>query len=259
MFWNVASPNEVFQRRIKESPLTILYLLLNLGSLSIPLVYSFHPRIQISKKWKAVIIALSISATIYIIWDVIFTKAGVWGFNPEYLIGWYIFGLPIEELLFFICIPYASVFTHFTLVSIYPGYKLGVHFTKILNWIILVLLLVAALFNPGKAYTLVNGLFTMVILLITMIKKPEILSRFYLTYLVILIPFFVVNGILTGSFIKDEVVWYNNAENLGLRLLTIPVEDFFYGFGLILLSILIIELLSSINKSGFSPPKLSSD
>ena len=51
---------------------------------------------------------------------------------------------------------------------------------------------------------------------------------------VMLIPFFIVNGILTGSMIENEVVWYNNSENLNIRLFTIPVEDTFYAFSLIL-------------------------
>jgi lycopene cyclase domain-containing protein len=56
-----------------------------------------------------------------------------------------------------------------------------------------------------------------------------------------LIPFFIVNGILTGTGINEEVVWYNDEENLGIRLLTIPVEDIFYAFSLILLNLLLFK------------------
>ena len=50
---------------------------------------------------------------------------------------------------------------------------------------------------------------------------------------------------LTGSFIEGEVVWYNNAENLGIRLGTIPIEDIAYAFNMLFMSILIIEKLKT--------------
>jgi len=57
-----------------------------------------------------------------------------------------------------------------------------------------------------------------------------------------------VNGILTGSGIEQPVVWYNNAETIGIRLSTIPIEDFFYAMLMILLSITIAEKLESVSK-----------
>ena len=44
-----------------------------------------------------------------------------------------------------------------------------------------------------------------------------------------MIPFLIVNGALTGLFLNQVVVWYNPLENLGIRILTIPIEDFFYA------------------------------
>ena len=58
---------------------------------------------------------LLIMDSIYIIWDILFTYLGVWGFNNKYLIGYNIFNLPLEEWLFFICIPYASLFIHYSI------------------------------------------------------------------------------------------------------------------------------------------------
>lgn len=222
----------------------MLYLLLNLGSLIIPLIFSFHPKIQFYKRLYVFIPALLISSAIYISWDILFTKEGIWGFNHQYIIGWYLFNLPLEEWMFFVCIPYASVFTHYTLTSLYPNVQLSGAATSYLNFFLVVLLLIVIGMHMDKAYTFVNGLVTLAILLITLFIKPQVLRSFYLTFLVILVPFFIVNGILTGSFIKEQVVWYDNTENLGFRLFTIPVEDFFYAFGLILLNILLIEVLT---------------
>lgn len=67
------------------------------------------------------------------------------------------------------------------------------------------------------------------------------MSRFYAAYLVILIPFTIVNGLLTGSWIGEPVVWYNNDENLAVRFLTIPVEDVFYGMLMLGMSVSIYE------------------
>ena len=227
----------------------MLYLILNLGSLIVPLIFSFHPKIQFYKKLNVFLPAVIISSAIYISWDIVFTNQGVWGFNQQYLIGSYIFGLPLEEWMFFICIPYASVFTHYTLTSIYPNLKLGSKTTTMINWIVVMLLVVLVMMNLDKAYTSINGIATLAILLATVFLKPKVLRSFYLTFLVILVPFFVVNGILTGSFIVDQVVWYNNAENLGIRFFTIPVEDFIYAFGMLLLTILPMELFSNRRKT----------
>jgi lycopene cyclase domain-containing protein len=59
-----------------------------------------------------------------------------------------------------------------------------------------------------------------------------------------LIPFFIVNGVLTGSWIENQVVWYNNAENLGLRMGTIPAEDSIYAYSMILMNLFLFEYFS---------------
>ena len=183
-----------------------------------------------------------IAAIVYLSWDVYFTEHGYWGFNDRYLAGLEFLGLPVEEWLFFICIPYACAFTHYTLVSIYPNLKLSDPITQWIATILGLLLIIIGLLNFGRAYTFTNFLLCFVILSLTFIFARYILKTFFLTFLVMLIPFFIVNGILTGSWIPEEVVWYSDLENLGIRMGTIPVEDSMYAFGLILLGIFLTEV-----------------
>ena len=225
--------------------MTYLYLLLNISSLSIPFLFSFHPKIKFYKKWKSLIIAMLISMLIFIPWDIIFTKNGFWGFNETYFLNIKFLHLPLEEWLFFICIPYACVFTHYSLLHFFPKLKLSLQHTKIITLILIFVFMCLSIFNYNKWYTFINFTLASIILISVRLTKIDLLKRFYLTFLVMLIPFFIVNGILTGSFIENEVVWYNNAENLNIRLFTIPIEDSVYAFSLILINLFIISLKKS--------------
>ena len=57
-----------------------------------------------------------------------------------------------------------------------------------------------------------------------------------------MIPFTIVNGALTGLFYDQLIVWYNNSENTGIRLLTIPIEDIIYAYQLILSNLVIFKI-----------------
>ena len=210
-----------------------LYLVLNLGSIAIPFLFSFHPKLKFYKFWKALVISMALTMLIFIPWDVIFTEQGFWGFDPRYYLGKTIFHLPIEEWLFFICIPYACVFTHYALMHYFPQLGLGEKWTNRVSFILWFILILLISFNYDKWYPLINYGLAIVLIPLMLKKNPVLLGRYYLTFLVMLIPFFLVNGILTGSFIEDQVVWYNNDENLGIRMFTIPVEDSIYAFTLI--------------------------
>ena len=110
--------------------MTWLYAVIDVASISLPLLFSFHPKIQFYKRWPVVLPAIISMTVLYVAWDIVFTEQGVWGFNSRYLLGPEMGGLPIEEILFFICIPYASVFTHYTLSKLNPSISLNKKQTK---------------------------------------------------------------------------------------------------------------------------------
>lgn len=216
-----------------------LYLLLNLGSILIPFLFSFNPKLKFYQYWKALFLAVLTTMLIFIPWDVLFTVNGIWGFNDTYFIGIKIFSLPIEEWLFFICIPYACVFTHYALVNLLPNLSINKKASGAVTISLNVLLISLSILNYDKWYTLINFMYATILIVLVKTYQPEILRRYYFTFLVMLIPFFIVNGILTGCFIENEVVWYNINENLNFRLFTIPIEDTIYAFSLILTNLVL--------------------
>jgi lycopene cyclase domain-containing protein len=224
-----------------------LYFFLNIASFFIPFLYSFEKRMKYIKRWKAVFLALFITAIFFIIWDVIFTKIGVWSFNPRYHSGIEWFDLPIEEWMFFICIPYASIFIHFAFHYFFPKVALTNKTVKFLYASIVIVLLPTVIIHFDKLYTVINYSVLILLLTYTVFKAPNILNTYFITFLIVLIPFSIVNGILTGSFIEEPVVSYNNNENLGIRLGTIPIEDVGYAFSMLLMSLVLIKKIENNN------------
>ncbi len=218
------------------------YLLVNFFSIFFPLAFSFHPRNPFYKKWAFVWPAILVPAALFILWDVWFTSMGVWGFNPRYLVGVYFFNLPIEEVLFFICIPYACAFTYESVNILAGRDRLTARFTRIITDVLCVFLVAAALLNITRWYTASAFLVCAALLLLhRWVWKTDYLGRFYFAFVFILIPFFIVNGILTGTGLEEEVVWYNASEFMGFRMGTIPFEDTFYGMALLLLNVTLYE------------------
>lgn len=209
------------------------YLLLNIGSLFFPLVLSFDKKVAFYRKWGALFPSIFIVALIFIIWDVWFTEAGIWRFNPDYLIGVNLINLPLEEWLFFFTVPYACVFIYECLIS-YISWEWKTIYNQYICALWLVLLWGAGIIFFDRMYTAVTFLSLGTVLGIMLLKGiPAYMGRFFQAYIVHLLPFFLINGILTAL----PVVIYNDLENMGFRLGTIPVEDTMYSMLLLLLNI----------------------
>jgi len=221
--------------------MTFLYLLIDLAALSVPLVFSFHPKIALYKKWPAMWCAILLSTIPFIIWDSHFTQIGVWGFNETYLLGAYFLHLPVEEILFFICIPYSCLFTYFCF-RIYLGADFRLKNENIITWIILLITIGLGICFYDRLYTFYTAVgLTLFLLFIKFVVKAKWLGLFFYSHMYLLLPFFIVNGILTGTGLEKPIVWYNNAENMGFRLLSIPFEDVFYGMLMLLLNTFLFE------------------
>jgi lycopene cyclase domain-containing protein len=231
-----------------------LYLLVNVGAVFFPLIFSFEKRVAYYKQWKSLFPAMFITALVFLVWDEIFTKQGVWGFSERYTLGKKVLNLPVEEILFFICIPFASIFIYVFINRFFPESSMFDKTQKPVSVMIILIALTGLVVHFDKTYTAFNCAFAALLLSIQVfIVKGKYMGKFYRFYLWHLIPFFITNGILTGTGIENEVVWYSSDETLGIRLGTIPIEDSLYSLSLMLMNITIFEFLKSKTRKDVYP------
>jgi len=205
------------------------YLILNLASIAFPLALSFDRKVAFYRKWPAVFPAVGVVALAYLVWDVIVTARGDWSFNPKHFGKVKIFGLPIEEMLFFVTVPYACLFIFEVVRAYFP--EGVVPFPRLLAFALAAAAIAAALVFRRRDYTFLVFLSVAVLFLTGGIFFPGLLqSRHFWLYLGIsYLPFLIDNGVLTGI----PVVLYNPDEILGIRVITIPLEDFFYNLSML--------------------------
>jgi len=220
------------------------YILLLLFSLSYPLYKSFEDKIRYSGKWKFLFPGIVLSAIFFILWDIWFTHIGIWEFNAEFVLGLFILGLPIEEWLFFLVIPFSCVFIY-EVMNYFVKKDVLADQVKTITLVLATILTVLSVIYSDKLYTFITtSLLAAFLLLHVLVIKSNYLGRFYIAWIVCLLPFFVVNGVLTAM----PVLIYNNTENIGIRIGTIPVEDMFYGMLNVLQVITVYEFLKRKSK-----------
>lgn len=212
-----------------------LYFWLMLGTLLGPFLLSFDRKVHFYTHWRILFPSTLIVALAYVAWDELYTSWGVWGFNPDYLQGVYLGHLPVEEICFFVFVPYACFFVHACLKAYFPKLnvsRLGRIFAPLFS--LLCLVLFVCFFD--NLYTGVAALLALVLtLLFFYALKVQWYADFIFTFLVVQLPFFFVNGALTGMFTPQPIVWYNESEIMGPRWVSIPLEDTLYNYGFLIL------------------------
>jgi lycopene cyclase domain-containing protein len=223
----------------------LTYLFLNLITIAGPLALSFDKKVAFYKNWKPFASAMLATSTLYIVWDIWFTKINVWLFNPQFLYGNWFAGLPLEEYIFFIIIPYACLFIYACLKAYLPNFS----FNKALKPIVtslMALSLIAIAINPSHLYTTVTfGFLFITLSALLLTRHTAHLSHIILAWIIALVPMAYVNGVLTSK----PVLIYNDAQNLGIRIGTIPVEDFFYNMVYMLWMITVYEIINKKAKA----------
>jgi len=223
----------------------LTYLFLNLVTIAGPLTLSFDKKVAFYKNWKPFTLSMLATSTLYIVWDIWFTKINVWLFNSQFVYGKWFANLPLEEYIFFIIIPYACLFIYACLKAYLPNFS----FNKALKPIVISLMavsLIAISINPSHLYTTVTFVFLFITLSALLLTRHTAhLSHIILAWIIALLPMAFVNGVLTSK----PVLIYNEAQNLGIRIGTIPIEDFFYNMVYMLWMITVYEILRKKHKT----------
>lgn len=221
-----------------------LYLWINIGTIIFPVLLSFDKKVAFYKHWPNLFPAILITGLFFLVWDQWFAEMQVWGFNAVYLSGYYIGEIPIEEIMFFLTVPYACVFIYECLRAYI---KSNETFEELHRWFTLLFFGIAC----SLLYWFNDRLYTGITCLVVsfslgthlMVIKRRYMSWFYFAFIVSIIPMLVVNGLLTSR----PVVYYNENEIIGLRLGSIPVEDFLYNMAMMIMCIGIYEWFNRLS------------
>ncbi|WP_455381813.1 lycopene cyclase domain-containing protein [Salinispira pacifica] len=216
-----------------------LYLIVDLAVLFFPLVLSFDRKVAFYRRWPAAFTAIITVGAIFVVWDIFATQRGDWSFSSDHTGHLRIFGLPLEEILFFVTVPYACIFVYEVVRAYFP--ERGIYFTSWMASILGILFVAAGLVFYTQPYTLTVLVVCGVFFLLTAAVAPHVLmsSWFWAALGICYLPFLVVNGVLTAI----PVVSYSDGHIWGVRLVTIPLEDVFYSFVLIAANFLVHILL----------------
>lgn len=219
------------------------YLIFNIVVIACPLVVTRFVKQAWLPFFKPFVISFMLVSTPFLIWDHAVTDV-FWSFNPLYTTGWKVGNLPIEEVLFFLTVPYACIFVwdilsqkvKDTYVSIfYPIALLSLTFWGVYMGI------------QGLWYTASVYLLLPVSVLLDMILQTQLFRNktFYLFLLIVVGLTLVFNGYLTAR----PVVTYNTDLKTNMNIFSIPIEDIIYGICLIGLHAMVYERVKKERKN----------
>jgi lycopene beta-cyclase len=78
---------------------------------AVPAVMSFSKELNFYASWRRLALAVVIPMIPFVLWDMVATARGHWSFNARYTLGLELVNLPIEEVLFFVVVPFCALFT----------------------------------------------------------------------------------------------------------------------------------------------------
>lgn len=92
---------------------SLQYVILMAGCFLITLPLEFVFKARVYRRFLRLMQAVLITAILFSVWDIVAIRAGLWSYSERFTTQIVLpFGLPLEELLFFIVIPTCALLTY---------------------------------------------------------------------------------------------------------------------------------------------------
>ncbi|NTV30856.1 lycopene cyclase domain-containing protein [candidate division WWE3 bacterium] len=213
------------------------YLLIDLGILLVPLLLSLSLHNKYLQDLRAIIITILIVGTLFMTWGYIAYLRGHWDWNPEYIIGIRLLQIPVEEYLFFVATAFSCLFIWYAVITLIPNQTVSLPRW----WYVPTIIMLITFYNffTGKEYTQLALLICAIEIMYLHQTKWELITsiQFWIYCVLTFIPFLLFNFGLTSL----PILMYGEKFITGIRITTIPIEDFVYSFIMVTLYVVVFE------------------
>lgn len=207
----------------------------------IPLSYAVTGKYNFRNKLRYGMPAIFITGFMFLLWDIRFTEVGIWSYDPHYTIGLFHKSLPLEQWMVYLVFPLTALLVYEILKNRFRSLDLNNIYTAVSLLMVVAFAVIAYLFR-ARVYTFFSFLFTTIYLAYTIFRRQfkSNLTHFFLTFFIVLIPYLILNWILTWNL----AIEYHQEQVLNVWIGMMPVENFVYLFLLLLINITVYEYLS---------------
>ena len=224
--------------------MTYTFLLINLILIVIPFALMLDHKVIGVDKIKSTILPSIIVTFVFSEVAVFLTGLKAWNFNLVYLIGSSYRGLPLEEYLFLFAFSFAGLGVYNYLNAKFPKNELQKYSLTLSN-IMMGICIAFIFFGYDKWYTVITFSFLILLLFgVEYINKLRFMYRFYRVFVVMLIPFYIIYGIICNL----PILQYDIKQNIRFSLFKIPFENYFFTMATLLLGVYLLETLKSRRK-----------
>lgn len=202
------------------------YLFINLLTILPVLILSFTTNVKPHRHIRGLLAGYLFVSLPFAIWDVWATDRGHWAFNPDYVLGPQLFGVPLEEYLFFLAVPFALIYTWGVIKKFVGDIGIPAIMPLIAMGGIAAFSIWSLLFYWDNGYTRTAAIAALITIALLVGSRLAYTLRFWTFQLVLLGLFLIFNSVLTML----PIVTYDPNVIIGFRFGDIPVEDFLFNF-----------------------------